>query len=59
VAEELNLQVNQLLPMFNKAIRKFANMCKASYESEISAQLMKEEIEAKEAAKATMNQHKT
>jgi len=45
--------------MFNKAIRKFANMCKASYESEISAQLMKEEIEAKEAAKATMNQHKT
>ena len=34
--------------MFNKSVRKFSNLCKASYESEISAQIMKEEPEAKQ-----------
>lgn len=29
---ELNLQANQLLPMFNKAVKKFTNMTKAAYE---------------------------
>lgn len=34
---DLNLNANQLLPMFNKAMRKFTSLCKASYESEIAA----------------------
>jgi hypothetical protein len=33
--------------MFNKSVRKFSNLCKASFESEISAQILKEEAEAK------------
>lgn len=43
---DLNLGANQLLPMFNKAMRKFTNMCKASYEAEIAAQLKQEEQDA-------------
>jgi hypothetical protein len=34
--------------MFNKSVRKFSNLCKASFESEISAQILKEEAEAKQ-----------
>jgi hypothetical protein len=33
--------------MFNKAIRKFTNLCKASFESEISAKIIQEEAEAR------------
>jgi N-acetyltransferase 10 len=33
---DLNLNANQLLPMFMKAMRKFTNLCKASYEGEIA-----------------------
>lgn len=35
--------------MFNKAMRKFTNLCKASFESEIATQMMIEENEAKKA----------
>lgn len=54
VASELNLQVNQLLPMFNKAIKKFTNLVRASFENEISLQIAKEEKEAKARAQAVM-----
>lgn len=45
--EDLNLQANQLLPMLNKAMRKFTNLCKQSYEAEIVNQIEEEEIKAK------------
>ncbi len=39
----MNLQANQLLPMFNKAMRKFTNICKATFEQQISKELEQEE----------------
>jgi len=46
LAQELNLQVNQVLPMFNKAIKKFHSMCQLSYEKEVGLELLKEEEQA-------------
>ena len=39
---ELGLQVGQLLPQFNKLMRKFTKIVKAVYESDIEAQMGKE-----------------
>ena len=36
---EMNLQVNQLLPLFNKAIKKFTRIFKEVYEKEIAKQM--------------------
>lgn len=33
--------------MFNKAMRKFTNMCKSSFEAEIAAQIKQEEQESR------------
>lgn len=34
--------------MFNKAIRKFTNLCKATYEKQIATEIEDEEMEAKQ-----------
>ena len=36
LTRELNLQANQLLPLFNKAIRKFTRFIKEVFEYEIT-----------------------
>lgn len=35
ISEELNIQINQLLALFNKMIKKFTNQIKLLYEKEI------------------------
>ena len=39
MTEDLNLQAKQLLPVFNKAIRKFAKLFKEVFEHEIAMQM--------------------
>ena len=39
MTKDLNLQVNQLLPVFNKAIRKFTKLFKEAFEHEIAVQM--------------------
>ena len=40
---DLGLQANQLLPLFNKAIRKFAKLIKEVFEHEIAEEMNKTE----------------
>lgn len=42
MSDDLKLQANQLLPMFNKAIRKFARLFKEVFEHEIVTQMQAE-----------------
>ena len=42
MTKDLNLQVNQLLPVFNKAIRKFTKLFKEAFEHEIAVQMQVE-----------------
>lgn len=42
MTEDLKLQANQLLPVFNKAIRKFAKLFKEVFEHEIATQMQAE-----------------
>lgn len=42
MTEDLKLQANQLLPVFNKAIRKFAKLFKEVFEHEIATQMQSE-----------------
>ena len=36
---DMNLQANQMLPLFNKAIRKFARLVKDSYAEDVATKL--------------------
>jgi len=40
---DLNLQANQILPLFNKAIRKFTRLIKEVFEFEIAAEMNRTE----------------
>ena len=43
LTKDLGLQVNQLLPLFNKAIRKFARLIKEVFERDIVAEIDRDE----------------
>ena len=46
LTKELNLQANQLLPLFNKAIRKFTRFIKEVFEYEITQEVNRDEADA-------------
>ena len=46
LTKDLGLQANQLLPLFNKAIRKFTRLIKEVFEFEISQEMNKAEQQA-------------
>ena len=46
LTKELNLQANQLLPLFNKAIRKFTKFIKEVFEYEIKEEVNRDEAKA-------------
>ena len=46
LTRELNLQANQLLPLFNKAIRKFTRFIKEVFEYEITQEVNRDEADA-------------
>ena len=44
---DIGLQANQLLPLFNKAIRKFTKLIKEVFEQEIAQEMNKTEQESR------------
>jgi hypothetical protein len=48
LTHDLNLQANQLLPLFNKAIAKYTKLIKASYEQSVVTEIQQEEKKAPE-----------
>lgn len=59
IAKELNMQVNQVLPLLNKVIKKFSNVMKTIYEKEIKEQMpeinLQSHINVNQAVKEDMN----
>jgi hypothetical protein len=43
LTKDLGLQANQLLPLFNKAIRKFSKLIKEVFEHDIAQEINRDE----------------
>ena len=51
---DLNLQANQLLPLFNKGIRKFTKLFREVYEKDIEREMDQEKAKSNQAMAAMM-----